>query len=386
MSEERVTELKELLKGAELSSGFMGLSDDELKQLSETRKSLSLDERARLFRLWDAAAGTVLYDAGNFLKATIEIDDSSSRDRERCPHAIITLRDGLKVRTEKIDILESVRSNSALIGHPVILHAIRYWEQVVNAKRILTQDDIYHHKEDKADIYKAFADQFGGKQVRTAERNLKAIGKALWEGIQERAIPKEAALELKIGELGIDKTDTFLYKAWELLAPDKVNPSDEVDERINKIEAHLKDIDPSPRIKSNQHGQPIYDENGFPVSEHSLQADFEIEDQIPIWRVIDFLKEKGRKYVEGKETENRVFVTGRPTWAIFNNSFASWHLNKGQLTVKEYREEARKQNTETEYWKPSFRGEMTVVVDLILDVFASSLVQVTDSNWETDNL
>jgi hypothetical protein len=236
MSEEHVTELNELLKGAELSSGFMGLSDAALRQLSKARESLSLDERARLFKLWNATAGTVLYDAGNFLKATIEIDDSSSKERERCPHAIIKFRDGLKVRTEKIDILESVRSNSALIGHPVILHAIRYWEKVVRSKRILTQDDVYKHKKDTAEIYKAFDDQFGGKQVRTAERNLKAIGKALWEGIQERAIPKEAALELKIREMGIDEKNTFLYRAWELLAPDKVNPSDEVDERINKID------------------------------------------------------------------------------------------------------------------------------------------------------
>src|SRR5215216_4980639 len=108
---------------------------------------------------------------------------------------------------ESIDIIKTVKENAISIGHPLVLHAIRRWEHIV----------LYHH---------AFS---GGGQYKTsrinfyivAKTHLENLGKALLEGIRNRAIPREYALYIRRA-LGTDMDYVYLEMAWEMLAEDDV--------------------------------------------------------------------------------------------------------------------------------------------------------------------
>jgi hypothetical protein len=143
MNEREWEELRQILQHAELASGFLGLNAEELEQLAQARRRLPFSERARLCKLWLTAAGLVFYDAGEMLNAVFELKDQSSGKGEERPYILIRKRDVSRVYIETIDIIETVRKDAALIGHPAIVWAIRHWERVIHAKRILLHDDVY---------------------------------------------------------------------------------------------------------------------------------------------------------------------------------------------------------------------------------------------------
>jgi hypothetical protein len=280
------------------------------------------------------------------------------------------------VLVERVDIIESVKGNATLIGHPITVFAIQHWESIIHAKRILNQDNIYKYytefvSKDKAlaDAYKRIYEDLTSKRVKTAEQCLKNLTKALWQGIQERSISKETALELKIRELGIKNKNTFLYKAWELLSPRKVKSTDTADERIKKIEACLRKIDPSLIIKRGKDGKV--------KPEVNPDGDLSISTRISINKVIDFLKTDGRKFVEIKETDKRISETGRPKWSVFRNAFAAWFLNKDQITIQQYQEKAKQQGQlDSTYWKPSLHNDRINVYQLFNSICSSPLVRI----------
>ena len=150
MDEGEWEELRELLQRAELHSGFLGLSAEDLKQLAQARRRLSFSERARLCKLWTTAAGLVFYDAGEMFNTVLELRDQSSGEGEQRPCVLIRKREVSKVYVETIDILETVRKDAAMIGHPAIVWAIKHWERVSQAKRVLLHDDVYSRSDETA--------------------------------------------------------------------------------------------------------------------------------------------------------------------------------------------------------------------------------------------
>jgi len=252
------------------------LSAAELEQLRTARKALSFHERARLFsNLFLTPAGTAWLDLGEVFEAEIEIDDSSSPQREMRPYAYICFSDGHNRRVETIDVLESVRRNAESIGHPAIVFAIHHWQRVIYAKRVIERDDVTTRDE----MGKMLKDMLGGAEVKTAERCLGTISKTLVDGAKKRAISNELAFAFKIElvGLGLENKETFLYKAWEKLEATFVNRTDEVEQVLAKIETALLALERQP-----------YTSNRF--------------DSVSVRKVMAFLR-KGRAFAKSGMTE-----------------------------------------------------------------------------------
>lgn len=353
MSEEICEELKTILKKSQ-PDNFMGLDGNDLATIREKSKNLSFDERASLFDCFRSAAGTILYDAGDIFEARIRIDDKRSKASENRPLAYIKFSDGYKARVEVIDILESVRNDATLIGHPAILFAIHYWQNILVWEKYTKSDDVYSESYEAVNY--VLVDQF----VESARNNLEAIGKALLEGARRQAIPKETALSLKIQELGFEKKNTYLFVAWERLAAKHIKQTEELDERIDRVEKYLRNL-PSDR------SMKWLDE--FPPE---LQKYGVIDSTISISRVIDFLKADGNKFV----LDNSENKTQRPRWKVFNNAYFKWYFKKEPSTLKKYQKIAKKQKVTEQSYKPNFFGVLprVDVYRFVYDVFSRPLV------------
>jgi len=347
MDEGEWKELSHLLKRANLHSGFLGLNADELEQLMQARRRLSFSERARLYKLWSTAAGMVFYDAGEIFNTVLELKDQSSGEGEQRPYVLIRKREVSKVYVEKIDIIETVKKDATLIGHPAIVWAIKHWERVTHAKRVLLHDDVYSRDEETGGI----KDYYEERYIKTAKQNLAAVFKALQDGIKQRAISPASALAIRIRELKLDTEQNFLCIAWERLAPSNIDPTETVEERINTIESYLKQSD-----------EPFVDGNNSPVT---------------IRQVVNFLRDAGNKYV-GDDRGNGRRVSYRPNWKIFSNAFARWYFNVGQTTLSDYLTDARKEGvSEVEYWQPSFGNPKVSVFSLLLYILSQELVSAS---------
>ncbi len=349
MNEGEWEELRQILQRAELASGFLGLNAEDLEQLRQARRHLSFSERARLLKLWSNAAGLVLYDAGVMLDAVFELKDQSSTEGEQRPYILIRKREVSRVHVETIDIIETVRKDAALIGHPAIVWAIKHWERVIHAKRVLLHDDVYSRDDETA----GFNDYYDQRYIKIAEQNLAAVFKALQEGIKKRAISPASALAIRVRDLNLDAEQNLLRIAWERLSPTNIEPTDDVEARIKKIEAHLK-----------QRSEQIIDDNYSRIS---------------IWQVINFLGDIGRKYVGDDESDGRR-VSYRPNWVIFRNAFARWYFNVEQTTLQDYLTDARKEGVdEVKYWQPSFSNPKVSFFNLLLYILSQEPVSASPS-------
>jgi len=353
MSEEICEELKTILKKSQ-PNGFMGLDDNDLATIREKSKNLSFDERANLFVCFISAAGTILYDAGGLFKAQIKIDDKRSKASENRPLANIKFTDGYKARVEVIDILESVRNDATLIGHPAILFAINQWQNTLIWEKYNKSDDVY------SEVYKIANYVFVDQYIESARKNLEAIGKALLEGSRRQAIPKEMALALKIQDLGLEKKNTYLFVAWERLAAKHIKQTEELGERIDRVEKYLINLPSDQSIK-------LLDE--FPPEQQKYGI---IDATISIYKVIDFLKTDGNKFVFHKSD----YKSQRPHWKVFNNAYFKWFFKKEPSTLKKYKKIAKKQDIAEEPYKANFMGALPSVnvYQFVYDVFSRPLV------------
>ena len=300
-------------------ANFFHLSDEEREKLKAARPELSLQERARLSGPFIYTnAGVALLDIAEAFNAKIEIDDNSSIERETCPYAYIYFSHHYQRRVETIDILESVRKDATAISHPVVAFAIYHWQRIINAKRVFEREDVITSDEWE----KLAKEMWGGlREVRIAENNLKALGKALVEGAKNRAIPNETALSLKMESLGLGVNDknTVLHKAWERLDSRFIERTDETEQMLVKIEAELQRFERQP------------------YSDNRLR-------RIDSARVMQFLKDGGEtggsRYV-GNSPEG---VSLRPRWKVFLNAFAAWYFGIKQGVLQGYLEKAGKQD------------------------------------------
>ena len=194
------------------------LSEQDREKLEMEKKKLSFHERARISDGYIRIEGlaNAWLDFGEVSDAIIEIDDSSSPERERHPYAYICFSNGYQRRVETIDIFESIKANPASIGHPAIVFAIYHWQRVIYTRRVIERDEIGPRDEWEQLIKDEFD---GGDALRLADMNLKAISPTLHDAAWARAISKEAALALKMDWYGLrlDDVQTVLHFAWERL-------------------------------------------------------------------------------------------------------------------------------------------------------------------------
>lgn len=315
------------------------LSAEERKKLEAGRKELSLHERARLSDFYlQAAAGVAWLDLGEVSRAVIEIDDRSSPEREMCPYAHIYFSDYYRRRVETFDIHESVKSDPTAIGHPAIVFAIYHWQQVIYTKRVIEREDVTW----RGELGRFVKDEYGGgKDVRSAESNLKKLSKTLYDGAKKRMIPKESALALKMQWCGLwpEGNESVVYKAWEALKAESICKQG-YDEDI------LKDLEP--KLLESERVQHI---------RFTIYA----------CRVMEFLRENGerggRRFV-AFDAEGNSF---RPTWKNFRNAFAAWFFNLEQSVVQQYLEVAGKQDVVLDQvYEPSLDYPKTTVFRIFL--------------------
>ncbi len=335
MSEEIIRELEVLLKKATLSS-FIVTDCGDRKTIYQKSKKLSFDERAKLSIGIATNPGTILYDAAGLFEATIRIDDKHSRASKKCPLAYIEFCDGYNSRVEVIDILQSVRNDATLIGHPVIVFAIHHWQKILAWEKYSKNDGAY--SDDK--IKKIVNYSTSGKYIESARNNLEAIGKALLEGARRQTVPKESAFSRKIINLGVEKQNTYLYVAWQRLHKKHNKPLNELEERIIAIEFYLQQL-------SKYQSADFFSEMPEEFQKHERMSS-----TITTEMVIDFLRIGGSKFVYNEETSN----SQRPSWKIFHTAFTGWLFNKRQTTVGEYKKIAKKQQIDGSPYKASFLG------------------------------
>ncbi len=330
MSAENYKELEELLgkNNIHLSINF---DTNDKETIWQKSKQLSFTEKTQLLKNYWIYPGTVLFDAGEALKATVQIDDRHSKASETRPLAYIKIQKGNRTLVEVIDILESVRSDATLIGHPVIVYAIHHWQQLIKWKKI--NEDKSIRGDDRIGW------EISIKFIRSAEANLKAIGKALYKGATNQEVPVEFALAYQIKSLKIKAENAYLYVAWDRLHSKYINQSHDLEERVAVIENFLT------QLPSSYNSKYLED---CPVE---LQKYGYIDSPLNISTVVDFLK----------STKGRVFVYDEiecaslhPQWRVFVNAFLEWYFKMEYATINKYLKVARDQEIKGERYTAGF--------------------------------
>ena len=356
-------ELKTILKNSKLDA-FLGLNSKDLEIICQESRKLSFNEKADLFINFLSPAGTILYDAGGLFEARIKIDDRNFvRGRNR-PLAYIKFTNGKKARVEVIDILESVRNDATLIGHPVIIFAIQHWQKILIEEKYSNLGDVYtsdkKYKLLNDDKHPSLNDPIYNPSVENARRNLEEVGKAFLEEAKRQSIPKESALAIKIKELKLEEKNTYLYFAWKRLFKKHIDIKQELDERINEIEKYLN------QLPSEQIGKTLAD---YPLE---LRKFGYIDSTVTVSSVIDFLKSDGKGFVYSERNLNSL----RPRWKVFQNAYIKWHSPQMGTTVEKYRKVAKKQGmVDTPYTMSNYNSTPeTTVFNSLYNVLTRPLV------------
>jgi hypothetical protein len=333
---------------------FFHLTHEEMERLRSLRKDLSLHERARLLsNLILTATGTAWLDLGGVFEAQIEIDDNTSPERWSRPYAYVSFSTGSKRHIETVDIIASVNNNPAAIGHPAIVFAIHHWQRVIHAKRVVERDDITSRDETWRSMKRVFS---GELEVEVAERNLAAIGGQLLKGAKKGAISKESALGIKVELLGLrlEDTNTILYKAWERLGAEFIDPTDEVDQTLEKMNADLLAFEKLPHID---------------IKSRRISAE----------RVMMFLREEGEKGGRRFIGYNEDGISQRQSWKVFRNAFAAWFFELEQSVVQDYLEKAAKESFNSDdVYQYSWTSPQTLVSQVFHYLLSRQLVMARE--------
>lgn len=200
------------------------------------------------------------------------------------PHAVVRYGDGSE---ECIDIVESVKRNATSVGHPAVLLAIHWWENIVRRELALN-----HSWGDKP-------------YVELARRNLELLGKALLEGAQARGMSPEDSLALYVRTWDLDHPRSNIRLAWELLGENDLKECEE-GERLRHLAKRLRKKTPVEGKRGSD-----YDNSAGTVS---------------VGQVIRFLRT-----VKGSE-----YLKNRRKWLDFRNAFFANAFGLKQETVSTY--------------------------------------------------
>lgn len=330
---------------------MLGLDGEQLSVLEQRAKALSFTEKIRLIDARVCWPGYFLYDAAGVIDAHILLDYYTLEDRKHKPVVLIKFTDYHTARCEVIDIIGSVKKDAALIGHPAILFAVDYWQEVLRGARYEGYDTIY----DKAEEVQELKSQLVYSFVDSARHNLTAIGKALLEGSREHSLKKEEALILRIQELDSDAKNTYLRIAWERLNDKYVNQIHELSERIKKIIDYLRRL---PTLND------LHNLDDFPSK---YRKHGPIANKITITNVEDFLNDHGSRFVYD---EDKV-TSQRPQWKIFQNAFLAWYFDKKPSTLQKYVDRVMRKNNPSRPRHDTLFGPLprTMLFQLMSDIY-----------------
>lgn len=328
------------------------LKYEEAEKLGKARKKLSLHERAQLSDGFSIVFGGLAWlDLGEMFEAEIQIDDHSSPQRESKPYAHLYFSDGYNRRVETVDIIASVEQDAQAIGHPAIVAAIRYWQEIVYSKNVHNTLD----RDDDEPIMKSLRDYHSRRHIENAEKNLEALSRALIKGAHNQSLNRKEAIVVTLQGLDLDNPENTLYLAWQLLK-DCSFADDPNLERFEKL------LDEERKKYSDTQKSPLR----FPT-------------------VMRFLKDKDenggyKKFVEAKKN---------PSWEKFRNAFAAWYMGISVGTVKPYLSKGKNLKTKVPISK-GFSGRAFVypkssITGLLLSVLSEPLVFAREPVWISEN-
>jgi hypothetical protein len=321
---DNVKELKKILKKTSLTSFLLSESNDR-DTIYQKSKELTFSEKTHLLTSFSTYPGNLLYDAGNVFGAKIWIDDGHSNISLHKPLAYIEHTDDYTSFIEVVDIFESLKKNASLVGHPVIVTAIQYWQKILTWESYIKEDNVYS----KTDIGKELNWYYTKSRIKRAKQNLESIGRSLLKGAVSKSIPKEWAFVQKIKELKVESKNNFLFLAWERLASKHITQYHVLEERIQKIEDYLTNL----------------------ISSQDQDNELNFMDSpINIPMVIDFLNTDGSKFVYDEDPQKKL----RPQWRVFVNSFIYWYFQKKDVTSKQYNIIGKQQKIDESPFYPTF--------------------------------
>lgn len=278
-------------------------------QLEEEIGKLSQSDRSELLH----RLGLISVDSADDVE--VEIDDLSEKGLAN-PCTVFRYPDGSETR---FDIIATVRTHSISIGHPAVLFAIRHWTNILKLRKALELPDVYDEggqpwKDAGGELWKKVRAETTLDVITAAERNLQRIAKAL-VSIHPATLPE--AIDSYIKEHGLDREDTFLYKAWKFLGHDEIKNIKNLNDKLKNLEEKLRH---SLYVDKNVPKVPAL--SGVP--------------RITINRVIDFLKSDQR----------RLYLSSRRSWPAMRNAFVAWRFNQDSGALRTYRYRAGNSSTD----------------------------------------
>jgi hypothetical protein len=266
-------------------------------------------------------------------EARVQIHDLDGEDR-RWPRAVIQRPDpnfaGISyIDQESIDILRSIRNEPLCIRHPAILLAIYRWQELVRYfHRLPSSAKKTHVSSTRSGQNIQYERGVASRNVisRIAEAHLTNLGRAFLDGVRERALPKEVALQIYLRANGnIDTSHRCLHIAWQLLALQSIKSKRTAKEKIALLQQKLHAVrDKLPSLK-------IVTPKGYTGPEPDP-----VEHMIA--PILEFLEsERGRR-----------FLTNRKSWATIKAAFDDWYLAIDKATLRRYRSVAKNKSTDEE--------------------------------------
>lgn len=231
----------------------------------------------------------------------IFFNDSEGQDKEN-PRITILYYDETEL---SIDILASVKNNAASIGHPLILFAIRRWEEIVR---------VYYHR----------AIRRGDERCEIAKKHLERVGSALLVGSKQRAVSKETSFKYEVTK------SSCIDLAWELLGKDDFKNIRKDGDKLIELANSLMNARVPPH--------PPIDTIGKKRVGHF--RDPRIDILADICQVINFLKSK----------KGKAFLTRRRSRVVFRNAFDACRSGIDIGTVRKYKSIAMRNYVDQKEW------------------------------------
>jgi hypothetical protein len=213
----------------------------------------------------------------------IKVDDWHGNDRKQ-PRVTIEYNDGSE---KSFNILESILANSASIGHPLILVAIRRWEKIIQYYQARSRD-----RKKTTPVRRRQIERY-----TMAKNHLRRVGQALLKGAQARVLSKEMSFTIQSNLDFFPESPSCLFLVWKMLGEDEFKT--------------IRNIAGKKRLLREK-----------------LSASPEAID-----RIIAFFE----------STEGHPFLQKRSAWKAIKNAFDSWRFGYPIETVKKYRSAASSQ-------------------------------------------
>lgn len=297
----------------------------KVKELGDAVKQLSYQYESLLMTSFTAPR--------DLQQARVQIYDMFGEDK-RWPRAVIQRPDpnvtGISyIDQESIDILRSVRKDPLSIRHPAILLAIYRWQELVRyLYRFPLRAKKTHVRTTRSGQRIQYDRRVGSRNfiTKTAESHLTNLGKAFLDGVKDRALPKEVALQVYLrANSNINASLKCLHIAWQLLATQPIKSKRTAKAKVALLQQEFYAVrDKLPSLE-------VVMPKGYtgPVPD-------------PVERVIDpilqFLKsEYGRR-----------FLTNRKSWPTIKAAFNYWYLALEKATLRRYRSAAKNTSTDEE--------------------------------------